>query len=157
MEESIPEVIVDRSGWPKGPWDDEPQNREEWRYKGYPCLMVRNGMGAWCGYVGISKDHPDYGKGYDDVGVSVHGGLTYTAECAGHICHVPQEGETADIWWLGFDCAHGGMDAFPGLPSVARAFLEGIDMGEYRTSAWVKKEVETLADQLILREADAIF
>lgn len=153
MAEVVEDPKVDRSTWSKGPWDDEPQDREEWRYKGYPCLMVRNNMGAWCGYVGISKDHPDYGK-YDEVNVSVHGGITYANECAGKICHIPREGETADIWWLGFDCAHAG-DTFPGIQTIARAFLEGIDMGTYKTAEWVKSEVERLADQLTRREADA--
>ena len=30
-----------------------------------------------CGYLGVPKDHPWYGKDYDEVDVEVHGGLTY--------------------------------------------------------------------------------
>jgi hypothetical protein len=38
---------VDRTGWPPGPWDDEP-DRIEWidEATGQPCLMRRNGFGA---------------------------------------------------------------------------------------------------------------
>lgn len=45
------------------------------------------------GYVKLPKGHPWYGKDYDDIKVSVHGGLTYSR----------QEGK---YWVIGFDCAH---------------------------------------------------
>lgn len=43
---------VDRTGWGSGPWDNEP-DRLEWKDEktSMPCLMVRNDMGNWCGYV----------------------------------------------------------------------------------------------------------
>lgn len=50
-----------------GPWNDEP-DKKQWLDKetGLPCLIVRNQMGALCGYVGVSKEHPFYGKSYSD-------------------------------------------------------------------------------------------
>ena len=55
-----------------------------------------------CGYVGVGMDTKLYGKGYHDellYDTSVHGGLTY----AGGNDKYPVD---ADLWWLGFDCAH---------------------------------------------------
>lgn len=36
----------------------------------------------------------------------VHGGITYTNECKGKICHKTETGD--HVWWIGFDCVHGG-------------------------------------------------
>jgi len=55
--------------------------------------VMRVGWGN--GYVHIPKTHPLYGKGYDEIDVDVHGGLTYAEK----------EGES---WVVGFDTAHYG-------------------------------------------------
>ncbi len=108
---------VDRKGWPSGPWDNEP-DKLEWRAPSspsYPCLIVRSPTGALCGYVGVPPGHPAHGKDHgclEDVGS--HWGLTYSGACSGNVCHVPEPGESDDVWWLGFDCAHAG-DYCPGL------------------------------------------
>jgi hypothetical protein len=94
--ETIEYRTKNRTGWGHGPWDTEP-DKVQWpdAVTGLPCLAVRSDLGNWCGYVGVSPDHPDHGKGYDDVDVEIHGGLTFAAGC-GHsdnesegICHVP--------------------------------------------------------------------
>lgn len=57
------ETFIDRTGWPSGPWDDEP-DRVEWRDEatGLPCLALRNDMfGSWCGYVAVPPGHPVHG------------------------------------------------------------------------------------------------
>ncbi len=71
----------DKSGWGNGPWQNEP-DKIQWMDEatGYPCLMVRP-HGSWCGYVGVPPTHPAFGKSYDDVNVSVHGGLTFASKC----------------------------------------------------------------------------
>lgn len=125
-----------------GPWVDEP-DKIQWvdNATGLDCLMLRNHMGNWCGYVGVPKDHPLYDKDYDqccqpedcedwsdcyDKGhltpnraVEVHGGLTFADFCSpgepvDGICHVAAEGREEKVWWLGFDCGH-GMDLSPGM------------------------------------------
>lgn len=60
------------------PWDNEP-DKVQWidPATDLDCLAVRNPIGAWCGYVGVPNDHPYYGQPYDDIPVSVHGGLTF--------------------------------------------------------------------------------
>jgi hypothetical protein len=59
---------LNRTGWPSGEWDDEP-DKAQWidEGSGLPCLAVRaSHSGHWCGYVGVSESHPWFGKGYDD-------------------------------------------------------------------------------------------
>lgn len=149
---------IDRSTWAAGPWDRE-SDREQWTTKtGLPGLIVRNNLGGLCGYVAVPPGHPAHGKGYDDVDVSVHGGLTFSRACMadGPICHKPAPGEPDDVWWLGFDCVHAG-DKYPALtkrgiiPSLDKIedrFAEVRGRDVYRDMAYVRAETESLAEQL---------
>lgn len=58
---------VDKSTWGPGAWQDEP-DKAFWvdPETGLDCLVVRNPMGALCGYVGVKKDHPLHGVGYSE-------------------------------------------------------------------------------------------
>ena len=38
----------------------------EFEHAGYKCVVTFGAMGHRCGYVGVPKIHPLYGKGYDD-------------------------------------------------------------------------------------------
>lgn len=143
---------IDKSSWPRGAWDSEPDKRQ-WldEATGLPCLIVRNGpeLGALCGYVGVPKGHPAHGKEYDDVSVDVHGGLTFASGCSHgaedrEICHKVEPGEPDDVWWLGFDCAHLG-DVCPGMQRYARLSY-GHDT--YKDFDYVVREVQRLAKQL---------
>lgn len=141
---------VDRAGWNEGPWSSEP-DRIEWRYGGFPCLIVRNTMGALCGYVGVPLESKLGNGDYTDVDVQVHGGLTFGGPCrpGSPICHTPQTGE-GEVYWYGFDCAHAG-DYTPNNGLFARGRTDGLfDQGsdEYRDVAYVTAEVHALADQL---------
>lgn len=158
--------VLDRKSpypWPSGPWDSEPDKIqwEDERTK-LPCLAVRNALGAWCGYVGVPEGHKLYGKGYDDVDVDVHGGLTFANKCmegpeSNVVCHIPDPGEPDHVWWFGFDCVH-CMDLAPGMVAI-RTHLEPLrrieeqyphvhDNDRYRTLAYVKEQVASLALQL---------
>ena len=146
--------------WKKGPWDKEP-DKVQWldTSTGLHCLAKRNGLGAWCGYVGVSKSHPYFGIEYDAIpNINCHGGLTYSDFCQEEdkeygICHISEEDK---VWWLGFDCAHFG-DIYPAIPfpfqqSVLSLeyFIKGTPRNrqKYRTLAYVKKEIKKLAKQL---------
>lgn len=135
---------VDRTGWPRGPWDGEPDKVQFRTEAGFPGLVVRNRLGGLCGYVGVPKEHALHGVHYGDVDgrFDVHGGLTYSESCAGHICHVPEPGEPDDVWWFGFDCVH----CYDLAPSMLRYGHCAGD--EYRDLAYVRGEVESLARQL---------
>lgn len=74
--------IVDREGWPRGLWDDEP-DRAEWVHdeSGTTCTMRRGPLGSWCGYCGVRENHRAYNVHYDKIDADVHGGLTYGSAC----------------------------------------------------------------------------
>jgi len=138
-----------------GEWENEP-DKIQWvdEATGLDCLMHRNNGGAWCGYVGVAEGHPAFGKDYDDVDVTAHGGLTYGDFCQNTtdesfgICHVPEPGRPHRVFWLGFDCAHAGdllpaYRSIPGMPALLQH-----DRDEYRNREYVESEVTKLARQL---------
>jgi len=139
---------LDKESWGPGPWQSEP-DRKEWRHKGLPCLIVRNHLGALCGYVAVSPGHPWHRKHYDDIDADVHGGLTFSAPCreGSPICHVPQPGESDDVWWVGFDCNH-GEDLAPGIRANLPPELHWTG-DVYRNINYVQLEVEDLARQAL--------
>ena len=131
-------TFIDKSKWPRGAWDNEP-DRIEWRdpKTGMPCLMLRHPRhGHWCGYAALPADHPWVGQNmyrlatdgteldgdsWDDPrALKIHGEITAGAsrcqpepqEDDRHpwhrVCHTPQPGESDDVRWIGFDCGHGG-------------------------------------------------
>ena len=139
--EELESYCVDRSGWPAGPWDTEP-DREQWQHAGYACLVTRHPRwGHLCGYVGVDRAHPCYGKTYEEMRVEVHGGLTYGDTCCGHICHVAEPGMPDDVFWLGFDASHAG-DLSPAMHPI------GDPHAAYRDWSYMRAEVESLAEQL---------
>jgi hypothetical protein len=130
------------------PWEHEP-DREEWVHEltGYKCTVWRHPtLGHLNGYVAVPKGHRVWGKGYDDVDVDVHGGLTYADE----------DKETGE-WVFGFDCSHGG-DFSPKILATLMKYTEmdteSIDFKlrteKYRTFEYVKGQVKSLAKQLKL-------
>jgi hypothetical protein len=149
--------LTDRSLWGRGPWDDEP-DRAVWvdEDTGLDCLVCRsNGLGSWCGYVGLPPGHPWYGLGYDDIPAQAHGGLTYSAPCDGDpesgICHVPAPGAPEHLYWIGFDCAHTG-DFWPVMNFIDRwldpiRYQDLTKLATYRTLAYVQEETRQLARQ----------
>lgn len=158
---------VDKSTWDRGPWDNEP-DKAQWEDEatGLPCLIVRGPVGALCGYVGVGRKHPKYGRDYSEVDAEVHGGLTFADGCQKAdpehgICHIVAPGEEDDVWWFGFDCAH-AWDLAPGfyarLPKTVAAKLKKIHAKmrislapfgkNYRTYAYVKAQCAQLAQQL---------
>ena len=148
--------------WGDGPWVNEPDKMQYLDTKtGLPCLAVRTSMGNWCGYVGVSKDHPLFAKDYNDdvldIDLDVHGGLTFSdfsredaPEGAG-ICHLPGPGEPKKVWWFGFDCAH-HMDLVPSMEQFHKEhgllFPVLLGRGSYKTLEYVQSETEKLAEAL---------
>lgn len=161
---------TDKSAWGTGAWQSEP-DKVQWvdETTGLDCLIHRGPSGALCGYVGVAEGHPYFAKGYSscvheppcedycphrpDSLVEVHGGLTYSDFCAetvdeSHgICHVPEEGRPHRVWWLGFDCAHGG-DLCPGYASRIAGLMPRSGYETYKHRAYVEGEVRKLAAQL---------
>lgn len=148
--------FIDKSQWPqRGEWDKEP-DKVQWidEATNLDCLIHRGTSDALCGYVGLPPGHPFHGKDYNDVKrtdgsyLNVHGGLTFASPCSekvradgGGICHIPAPGRPANVWWLGFDCAH--------CDDKTPAYESTILNGTYRTLDYVKSEVVQLAAQLV--------
>lgn len=42
-------------------------NRYEFTYIGYKCVLIRNHLQVWSGYVGVTPHHPLYGYNYSDI------------------------------------------------------------------------------------------
>lgn len=158
-ERSMDTEHIDRSGWPSGEWDGEP-DKLVWidTASDLDCMIHRNRMGGLCGYVAVPPGHPLHGSGYhaadgeaDEVeSIEVHGGLTYADACAddGTICHVPAEGRPHDVWWFGFDCGH-AWDIMPGMVAIEAQFkYHDPRQGSYKNIAYVTAECERLARQL---------
>jgi hypothetical protein len=144
-------VFIDKTHWPPGVWKDEP-DKVEWDddMTGYPCVVHRTEhLGNLCGYVAVPAGHPCFGNKYDDVEVTVHGGLTYAGPNEVIPNRKTEEGlftdHPGDWWWFGFDCAHWG-DYLPmKLISVSPP---GGDEGVYCDVPYVMKECQMLAFQL---------
>ena len=117
-------------------WENEP-NRKEFEYKGFKCLVRRtpNDLGHLCGYIELPKDCELKNASYDDIGISVHGGLTFQGQL---------QGETKDRYFLGFDCAHGG-DL---IPAIHRHGIASHKDDTYKNMAYVEKEIKSMVDQL---------
>jgi hypothetical protein len=143
-DDLIEAVTVDKSGWGPGPWQSEPDH-VAFEHAGLPCLIHRGPLGALCGYAAVPPGHPAHGKDYNDVDVDAHGGLTYASACqdGGSICHKPKPGEPDNVWWFGFDCAHGG-DISPGYERPGHCS----DGSSYKDIVYVRRQVECLAEQL---------
>ncbi|WP_375382717.1 hypothetical protein [uncultured Sphingomonas sp.] len=173
------EIFFDAGVRPKadGPWLGE-ADKVAWRdaATGYECIILRDTRrGLLCGYVGVPSSHPLYRFEDDaipaDLGVEVHGGVTYARMCqdgpsperrvryeARRICHVlvgyhpigeatGYRVEDSHAWWFGFACDHVA-DMVPGDPGHAR---RGAALGVaqvYRDDAYVVGEVRNLAAQL---------
>ncbi len=57
--------IVDKTSWPRGEWDLEPDKVCWYDETKLPCLIIRGPVGALNGYVGVAVYHPAYGLNYD--------------------------------------------------------------------------------------------
>ncbi len=183
-EQIVPaeEVYYDAEAKPAGdgPWLGE-ADKVAWRDEasGYDCIMMRNTRrGFLSGYVGIPQDHPIWGWDHEavppDLGIDVHGGLTYSRICQGgpsperrivaearRICHVPRtrqeyeltthasdyRPENAHAWWCGFRCDH-AYDLVPGDGGKSGGFLKAEVGPQYRNDAYVVRETTILAAQL---------
>lgn len=142
---------------------------------GFECIMMRdNPLGFLSGYVGVPASHPLFGWQHDaipsDLGIEVHGGLTYSKLCqegptpqlsliyeARRICHVlvgavPLKHATdhrphPDRWWFGFSCDH-VYDVDPGERQDRRRFMGAETSAMYRDDGYVVREILNLTGQL---------
>ena len=109
---------------------------EEFEAYGYKCAVIFHRMGHRCGYVGVPRDHPLYGKHYDerlpinvedcpdlpvvnilaamclDTSKDKRINIANFFQVHGGITYAKGEKnypiESDGLWWFGFDCAHAG-------------------------------------------------
>lgn len=144
---------IDKTLWARGPWDGEPDKRQ-WTDEatGLPCLIVRGNSGALCGYVGVRKDHPAYGKAFYAISVDAQWQLSYSCWDRDNgydlsICHGGADAQ--DIWWLGFCCGQAGSRENFLFGGIAR------NDGAYKCIDSVAAEVRALATELKAMESTA--
>lgn len=164
----VTEYKVDKSTWGAGAWQSEP-DRLDFIAHGFACIALRHERyGNFCGYVGVPREHPLYGKPHAELGaLEMHGyEVNYAAPCGGHVCHTPAPGMPADVWWIGGDFGH-VWDKCPARDALLREAFEGAEarglpsrifeqtamdrMQQYRALPYVRAQIEDLARQL--REA----
>src|SRR6266852_2577156 len=121
---------------------------KKWDFNGLQCVVARADLADGdeglmkhrCGYVRIPQCHKWHGKDYDDIDVSVHGGLTFSKvePCS----HVDGTG-----YWIGFDCAHSGDASVPPgeTPMIGGRPILSMTQGHYWTLEEVQVETEQLA------------
>lgn len=138
---------IDKSSWPRGPWQTEADDLEWRTTSGLRAVILRNPFfGTLCGYVAIPPSHGLHGVSYEKAPLSAHGGLTYASHTP------PRDHETDEkLWWFGFDACH-SCDYAPGLAQLRHAYMSR-DL-PYRDVAYMRRECEKLAAQLKLKEKE---
>lgn len=168
---------VDRSAAPRAA-ELGGADKVAWRdaATGYECIILRETGGGYLrGFVGVEPGHPLYGFEHDavpaELGIEVHGGLTYSAVCQDgpspqrrliyevrRICHVPagyvpvvnatdHRPAHDQAWWFGFDCNH-VYDVVPGDRRDRDRFLGAETGAVLRDEGYVYDQVVHLAAQL---------
>ena len=121
-------------------WPPKDSTLKMFNSHGLKCAIVQNPhLGTINGYVLLPAKHPDAGKWYDDIDVTVHGGLTFCAR------------DSEGGWWVGFDTAHAG-DCVPSIDNLFSHDPSHIEINKLRgnrrwDAAAVIKETEQLASQ----------
>jgi hypothetical protein len=119
-------------------WEKEPDH-VFFKYGSFLCEIRRHPeLLTLCGYVYIPSNHHLFGKGYDDIDVRAHGGLTFAQT-------------VLDQWCIGFDCAHNG-DLSPGTNRLLKSMKFPMDhhyRDVYRNMAYVTNELVQLVDQIV--------
>lgn len=66
MEQTL--RVIDKTQWNRGPWDDEPDQKNYITASGLSASILRaEHSGSLCGYVGVPPSHPWFGKEYSDA------------------------------------------------------------------------------------------
>lgn len=157
MSETAAPYAIDKTGWPRGPWDNEP-DRVEFEHAGLPCLLLRHpDHGNWCAYAAVPPGHPLHGVEWQDDGrvgdIEAHMGINYSDKCDGAICHVPKPGEPDNVWWFGCNFGHfrdyaPGRDALLRTAGLPEGLLRREPMEVYRELPYVRRVAERMAKQL---------
>ena len=133
------------------PWLDEP-NVKQWSYQTLDLVVVRNALyGNLCGFVKLPKGHRDYGKDWSELFrfYHIHGGLDFSGRCIYHLpCVRYLEPIGEQVWYIGFSC-NSAKDIVP--KEIYKTAFCYRNLPSYKDFAFVSREAEKLADQVIAR------
>lgn len=124
----------------------------DWFDEGVRALVMR-GPAALCAYLGVPEKHPLAGWNYDDLPLSVHGGLTFG--CLG------KEPWPTGFYFYGWDYAHAGdacvYDYRPGVLPLSSYKLNDKKWtvaeveAEVKEAIWDFKKLMKLSEQIANR------
>ena len=112
MEDKIEQPWLNRDNWGEGEWQNEPDT-DQFLYRYHDCLVLRNDVGALCGYVRVPKNS----RWTDFSTIQVHGNITYSS--------LNEDGDR----WIGFDCC-GHADFVPGIETEKNYFSDSLKARE---------------------------
>ena len=162
-----------RCMWEDGPWNKEP-DRVQWEHVGLPCLLIRNDLGAWCGYVGVYIESLLFGvtdieipSAHWDVNSfesSIYNDRLWLespppVDAPIDLDNIEEAIEnhvrvSLRVWFFGFDCCHAG-DLAPGMYAMYRQIKQmngHIFAGErnvtYKDYAYVTRTCEQMAAEI---------
>lgn len=147
MPDELMACKVDKTGWPYGPWMNEPDFMT-WvdEGTGFTCIITRDPeFGYLNGYVAIPEGHPFHQEHYSripDEYHEIHGDLTFS-DWSRRFHNL-----SSKVWLLGFDC-NGSHDYAPGINRMpnAMSFASPLrtHMDQYKNLEYVKLECLNLA------------
>lgn len=111
-------------------------------YKGYNFYILNLGTHPTA-YVEIPKESELFGKGYDDIDLYVHGGLTYAED----FLYTSEDTKLDDSWFIGWDYAHAG-DYFGYYEKYD--YLETFRESKKWTTEEIIKECKSAIDQIVV-------
>lgn len=111
--------------------DRESETLAEGTYKGLDYIILSLGTHPTA-YVRVPKTHPYFRKGYDNVDIRCHGGLTFASD------RVAKEKKHG--WWLGWDYAH--------LGDYSGYEMRG-GLGDWNDYKWSTEEILTEVKEVI--------
>jgi len=119
-------------------WDDTPDVLQN-IVQGFPCLILKMEESKHlCGYVGVDKGHPLYGKRWDELShLSCHDGVT----------HADLMDDRGELWWIGFAC------------NRCSDYSPGYDLGNpdnYKDETFVMNEIDGLVKQIAALSVRAV-
>lgn len=110
---------------------------KEWTTYGLQCVVSQpRQYQNRCGYVRLPIGHKYWGKGCDEIEVSVHGGLTFTGRA--------EDGS----WWIGFDCAHYEDAWIDPSVRIEDVTIESVHQLLMRKHFWSLEEVVAETEQI---------
>ena len=145
--------FMDLRMWPKGPWDEEP-NQAAWQDEDTAlfCFFAREDDGTLSGFVGVPMSHPLYGKQAQELGhLGVHGRVVLADENPRALgWRTDPHPLPSRTWWIGFKTSGYG-DLIPEdlrrYPESEKELQDRLD-DTYRDVEFVKEQCAHLAAQL---------